>query len=189
MNYLKSILVTAVLFQAVTCQAASLAEKPAEWKPEESIILIRSVHQAFDYTTPWKQTSMTRTVGTGFIIAGKRILTNAHNVSDYKYIELKKENVAKYYPATVEFVAHDCDLAILKVFDESFFNGTVELQIGQIPKVNTTVSTHGFPMGGRRISVTKGVISRIEMDVYAHSGVLVNQGEIIIINPARNTMV
>ncbi len=141
-----------------------------EYSIEQSVVLIRCVQQDFDYITPWKQTAMIQGVGSGFVIDGNRILTNAHNVSNIKYVELKKQNYARRYPAMVEFIGHDCDLAILQVFDQSFFEGTRPLEIGGIPKVNSTVSTHGFPMGGQHISVTEGVVSRIQMDVYSHTG-------------------
>ncbi len=137
---------------------------------EKSVVLIQSVRQDFDYVTPWKQMAMSRGIGSGFVIEGRRILTNAHNVSNAKYVEIKKENIAKRYRARVAFIGHDCDLALLTVDDKSFFDGTVGLELAGIPKVNTTVSTYGFPMGGSRISVTEGVISRIEMDIYAHTG-------------------
>ena len=137
---------------------------------ERSVVMLRSVRQDFDYVMPWKRQAMTQALGSGFVIEGKRILTNAHNVSNNRYLELRKEHVAKRYPAKVAFIGHDCDLALITVFDESFFEDMRPLELGGIPKVNSRVSTYGFPVGGMRISVTEGVISRIEMDVYAHSG-------------------
>ncbi|MBN2136578.1 MAG: trypsin-like peptidase domain-containing protein [Sedimentisphaerales bacterium] len=137
---------------------------------EKSVVLIRCVKQEYDYATPWKQNPMSQGVGSGFVIAGKRILTNAHNVSNARYIELRKENIARRYPAKVAFVGHDCDLAILQVEDETFFDGTIALEFAELPKVNSTVSTYGFPMGGNHVSVTEGVVSRIESDTYVHSG-------------------
>ncbi len=113
---------------------------------------------------------MSRTSGSGFVIDGNRILTNAHNVSNSRYVELRKQNVANRYVARVVFVGHDCDLAMLTVDDPSFFEGTRALELAGIPAVNSTVSTYGFPVGGHRISVTEGVVSRIEMDTYVHSG-------------------
>ena len=137
---------------------------------EKSVVLIQSVKQDFDYVTPWKQEAMRQGIGSGFVIAGKRILTNAHNVSNCKYVELRKENIAKRYRARVAFIGHDCDLAVLTVDEESFFDGTVPLELAEIPNVNSTVSTYGFPVGGNRISVTEGVVSRVETDTYVHSG-------------------
>lgn len=136
---------------------------------ERSVVMIRSVQQEFDYVRPWKQANMGQGIGSGFVIEGGRILTNAHNASNCKYVEVRKEYLAKRYPAKVAFIGHDCDLAILTVDDDSFFNDMVALEFGGIPKVNTTVQTYGFPVGGRRISVTEGVVSRVQMDVYSHS--------------------
>ena len=79
---------------------------------DKSVVLIRCVKQDFDYTTPWKQRPMTQVSGSGLIIPGNRILTNAHNVSNWRYIELRKENLAKRFPARVAFVGHDSDLAV-----------------------------------------------------------------------------
>jgi len=136
----------------------------------KSVVMIQIVKQPYNYATPWQQTSIAQGVGSGFIIDGDRILTNAHNISDSRYIIVKKENFAKKYPATVEFVGHDCDLAIVKINDKSFFEGTEPLQLGDLPQVNSTVETYGFPMGGTHISVTKGIVSRIQTDAYVHSG-------------------
>ena len=84
----------------------------------KSVVLIRSIEQDFDYVTPWKHKGMREGIGSGFVVEGKRILTNAHNVSNCKYIELRKENTAKRYAARVAFIGHDCDLAVLTVDDE-----------------------------------------------------------------------
>ena len=138
--------------------------------PEKSVALIRTVKQDFDYVKPWQTRGMSRTSGTGFVIKGNRILTNAHNVSNCRYIELRREDLAQRFRAQVQFVGHDCDLAVLAVDDPSFFDGMVPLELAGIPSVNSTVSTYGFPMGGDRISVTEGVVSRVETDYYAHTG-------------------
>lgn len=152
-----------ILLSAGIC-TAQLPDMP------KSVVMIQTVKQGYDYTTPWKQKSTSGGIGSGFIINGNRILTNAHNISDNRYIIVKKENIAKKYPATTEYIGHDCDLALLKVYDETFFDGTEPLEFGDLPKVNSTVSTYGFPLGGEHISVTEGVVSRIQTDMYVHSG-------------------
>jgi len=160
-------------FAVAASRGAQAAAEPSGGEQqnfEKSVVMIRYVKQDFDYVTPWKQKAMSQGAGSGFVIPGKRILTNAHNVSNWKYIELRKENVAKRYPARVAFVGHDCDLAVLTLDDESFFDDTIGLELAGLPKVNSTVSTYGFPVGGNRISVTEGVVSRIETDTYVHSG-------------------
>ena len=150
------------------CKAEDL---PAEVPPgyEKSVVMIMAVYQEYDYITPWKKGAMGRGLGSGFVIEGNRILTNAHNVANQRYIEVKKQNYAQRYPARVQFVGHDCDLALLTVADPAFFMDTEPVQFGGIPTINSTVQTCGFPMGGRQISITEGVVSRLETSVYSHS--------------------
>jgi len=168
MNWRKRVLAVVIVVTGSGHLSVSQGAKPEGLS--HSVVLIRSIRQDFDYVTPWKREAMRAGIGSGFVIEGKRILTNAHNVSNCKYVELTRENIAKRYPARVAFIAHDCDLATLTVDDEGFFDAAVALELAGIPKVNSTVSTYGFPVGGYRISVTKGVVSRIETDTYVHSG-------------------
>ena len=137
---------------------------------DKSVIMIRGTGQEFDFVTPWKPKAMQTGVGSGFIIDSNKVLTNAHNVSNNKYVELQKEGVAKRFPAKVAYIGHDCDLAILAVADANFFDDTVALKLAELPRINTTVSTYGFPLGGKYISVTEGVVSRIQVDSYSHTG-------------------
>jgi S1-C subfamily serine protease len=136
---------------------------------ENSVVMIMAVSQEYDFSTPWKKGPMGRGSGSGFIIDGNRILTNAHNVANQRYIEVKKQNLAKRYPAQVQFVGHDCDLALVSVIDPEFYENTQPLSFGPLPQINSTVQTCGFPMGGRQISITEGVVSRLETGVYSHS--------------------
>jgi S1-C subfamily serine protease len=170
---LKIFLFLSAIYGCGICKAAGRAPDGATaglGGMEKSVVMIRSAGQEFDFVTPWKQRAMSQGVGSGLIIEGNRVLTNAHNVSNNKYLELQKEGVAKRYPAKVAFIGHDCDLALLAVDDSSFFDDTIALEFAELPGINTTVSTYGFPMGGRYISVTEGVVSRIQMDAYAHTG-------------------
>ena len=109
-------------------------------------------------------------VGSGFIISGSRIMTNAHVVSNAKFISIDKDGDPKKYPARVVHIAHDCDLALLTVDIPDFFSGTNELDFGGIPELHSTVTAYGYPIGGERMSVTEGVVSRIEFRTYTHSG-------------------
>jgi S1-C subfamily serine protease len=136
---------------------------------EKSVVMIMTVRQDFDFVAPWKKQPMSGGVGTGFVIDGNRILTNAHNVANARYIEVKKQYLAQRYPAQIQYIGHDCDLALLTVDDTSFFVDTAPLSFGPIPSINSTVQTCGFPMGGRQLSITEGVVSRIETGTYSHT--------------------
>jgi S1-C subfamily serine protease len=156
-----------IILSVFLSQSCCFGEKPQTY--EESVVMILAVHQEYDFATPWKKGPMGQGVGSGFIIEGNRILTNAHNVANHRYIEVKKQNLAKRYPAQVQFVGHDCDLALVTVPDPDFFKDTLPLSFGPLPQINTTVQTCGFPMGGRQVSLTKGVVSRLETTAYSHS--------------------
>jgi S1-C subfamily serine protease len=149
------------------CQPCSFGEKAETY--DKSVVMILAVNQEYDFATPWKKGPMGQGVGSGFVIEGNRILTNAHNVANQRYIEVKKQNLAKRYPAQVQFVGHDCDLALITVLDPDFFTDTLPLTFGPLPQINTTVQTCGFPMGGRQISITEGIVSRLETATYSHS--------------------
>jgi S1-C subfamily serine protease len=105
------------------------------------------------------------------VVSGNRVVTNAHVVSNARFLTLEKENDPKKYIAKVEHIAHDCDLALLKVEDDGFFRDTVPLEIGDIPEIETEVSVYGYPIGGERLSVTRGVVSRVDFRSYVHSAV------------------
>ncbi|HVY71746.1 MAG TPA: trypsin-like peptidase domain-containing protein [Verrucomicrobiae bacterium] len=156
------------LFVFLSALAAASALVAGE--PEKSVVQIFNFSQQPMYDTPWRFDSVRRSSGTGFVIKGKRIMTNAHVVSWAKQILLKRYQDPRPYAAKVEFVAHDCDLAVLSVEDENFFRGLEALTIGELPKVRSTVVTYGYPAGGEQISYTRGVVSRIELQTYAHIG-------------------
>jgi len=154
---------------------ASLAGLPAAQSAEpspirKSLARISNTAQEPNYKQPWLPGFTGGSSGTGWVVSKDRILTNAHVVSNARFLTLEKENDPKKYIAEVEHVAHDCDLAVLKVQDPTFFTGTIPLELGSIPDIETEVSVYGYPIGGDRLSVTRGVVSRIDFRPYAHSG-------------------
>ena len=136
--------------------------------PEESVVQIINYAQGPNWVEPWRSSRVASGLGSGFVVKGNRIMTNAHVVSWSKQLVVHRYQDPKPYRAIVEFIGHDCDLAILKVEDEAFFEGIEPLQIGELPAARSSVTTYGYPAGGRQISYTRGVISRIEMQRYAH---------------------
>ena len=67
-------------------------------------------------------------------------------------------------------VAHECDLATLEVEDAGFWEGVTPLKLGAMPSLQDEVAVVGYPEGGEGVSITQGVVSRIEIQRYAHSG-------------------
>lgn len=136
-----------------------------------AIFKVFSYHQSPDYKVPFVKSSVFPSSGSGFVIEGNYLMTNAHVVSLTQFIEVKKENSDKRYIAQVRHINHSLDLAILEVNDPVFFEGVTPLKLGAVPSLDSVVNTFGFPLGGEKLSMTRGVVSRIEKVIYSHTGV------------------
>ncbi|MHC4164677.1 MAG: S1C family serine protease, partial [Planctomycetota bacterium] len=150
--------------------AAPLLAQPDMDKLRASVVQVSIVTQSEDYSRPWQRPRPRRSGGSAFYIGDKMLMTNAHVVSDAKVLRVKRADRVKWYEAHAVFAGHDCDLAVITVDDETFWEGMQPLRIGNRPAMQSTVSTVGYPMGGNKLSITKGVVSRIEMQDYSHSG-------------------
>lgn len=157
---MKALIISLLAF-AVTATAAEV---------ERSVIQITVFAQLPRWDVPWQFGNVQRWNGTGFLIKGKKIMTNAHVVNWAKQILLKRLGDPRPYLAKVAFVGPDCDLALLEVEDERFYEGLVPLEIGDLPEVRSTVVTYGYPAGGEQISYTRGVVSRVELQPYVNIG-------------------
>ena len=160
----------ALAFPAGSAARAQDTEN-AEGPPiEQSVVLIEVTSQHSDWFTPWQAGPITRGSGSGFLIAPGMVLTNAHVVSDVRQILLKRNGRITPSFAEVAFIAHDADLALLRVDDPEFDRGIPPLELGGLPSLRTAVRTYGYPAGGEKISRTEGVVSRVEFVTYLHSG-------------------
>lgn len=136
---------------------------------KQAIVKIYTTAKIPNYQAPWSS-SMQSFTGSGAIIEGGYILTNAHVVADQAFIEVQRYGQRKRYIAKVFAVSHQADLALLKVENEAFFKGVIPLTFGTLPEVEQRIVVYGYPMGGNTLSATIGVVSRVEHHVYAHSG-------------------
>src|SRR5205814_776165 len=151
-------------------QAPAVAVRP-NGKIQKSLVRITATEVEPDYREPWNSGGVQRGVGAGFVIEGPRIMTNAHVVSNTRYLTVERDGDPNKYPARVVFVAHDCDLALITVDSPEFFKNMVPLSFGGIPELESTVSAYGYPLGGERMSVTTGIVSRIDFQIYTHSSI------------------
>jgi len=136
---------------------------------KQAIVKIYNVAKVPNYQSPWSS-SMRSSTGSGAIIEGGYILTNAHVVANQAFLEVQRYGERKRYIAKVYAVSHQADLALLKVEDKTFFKGVTPLKFGNLPEVEQKIVVYGYPMGGSTLSATIGVVSRVEHHVYAHSG-------------------
>jgi S1-C subfamily serine protease len=152
---------------ALTVLSAPLHAAPIE----QSVVKIVNQSNQFNWYTPWASGNTGKGTGSGFVISGNRILTNAHVVKDAALLLLYFHNDPTPYPATVTAVGHDCDLALIELKDPSIMQQIPALEFDGLPALRSQVVTYGYPAGGQLISSTAGVVSRIEMQNYVHSGV------------------
>ncbi|MBK1830303.1 trypsin-like peptidase domain-containing protein [Verrucomicrobiaceae bacterium R5-34] len=134
-----------------------------------SIVRIEAATQVPNYREPWKAGNFSGGIGTGFLIGPNKFLTNAHVVSNARRLLITVHGSPQKHPARIVHIAHDCDLALLEVEDFTPFKGMEFLEIGLVPKLESQVRVIGYPVGGNRISVTRGVVSRIDFSSYSHT--------------------
>ena len=134
----------------------------------DAVIKVYAVHTEPNYSLPWQRKRQMPSTSTGFVVEGKRILTNAHSVEHSTQVKVKKRGSDKKFIAKVLAIGTECDLALLSVEDEKFFENVTPLKLGALPKLQDSVTVVGYPIGGVAISVTSGVVSRVEVTQYAH---------------------
>jgi S1-C subfamily serine protease len=133
----------------------------------ESVVKISATLRYPDLLHPWTKQSPREVNGTGVIIDGKRILTNAHMVLYASQLSVESQQSSEKLTAILEAVSPGMDLALLKLADESFFDKRPPLaRVQALPEIKDAVVVYGYPQGGASLSVTKGIVSRIEFAGY-----------------------
>ena len=133
------------------------------------IVKVEVVNRTPDYETPWQGGNFGRGTGTGFLVAPGLFMTNAHVVANAEKVDISLFADARRIPAKVKFVAHDADLALLEIENAAAFEGVPCLEFSEeMPQLEDTVRAIGYPIGGNRLSVTRGIVSRIDTIPYAH---------------------
>ncbi|MFM2247264.1 MAG: hypothetical protein RL071_3338 [Pseudomonadota bacterium] len=145
------------------------AELRADAVLERSVVRLTNTSQRADWRTPWNPGRPGAGSGSGFVIEGGKILTNAHVVSDSKNLIFHIHGDANPHPARIVAIGHDCDLALVEPLEPGLLDRLQPLRIGELPPIGAEVKTFGYPVGGRWLSSTRGVVSRIDVISSVHS--------------------
>ncbi|KAK4264308.1 hypothetical protein QN277_025506 [Acacia crassicarpa] len=127
----------------------------------DSVVKVFCVHSPPNFSKPWQRMEpykSSKSSSSGFVISGKRVLTNAHSVEHYTEVKLKKHGSDTKYLATVLAIGTDCDIAMLTVKDDEFWNGMSPVEFGDLPALLDAVTVVGYPIGYETISKTSGVV-------------------------------
>lgn len=161
-----------VAAQSGSRNATPVAASPVAAHPASSIA--NSVVKVFatarfpDPFKPWTKQAPKESTGSGVVIEGRRILTNAHVVLYASQVQIQANQAGEKLSATVEAISPGIDLAVLKLDDESFFDSHAPLErANTLPEIKDAVLAYGYPTGGTSLSITKGIVSRIEFSTYS----------------------
>jgi len=138
-------------------------------RTENAMVKIYTIQSNPDYINPWNLEQPQMISGSGCIIDNQRILTNAHVVSNQTFVQVRAYGESRKFDAYVLYVSHNADLAILTTKEPAFFDDKPHLTLGDLPIIQQPVAVYGFPEGGDTLSITAGVVSRVEHSWYAHS--------------------
>jgi len=151
------------------CLAALIVAVPAmAWSAdaasiESSIVKVFANYRDPDPAKPWTKQQPKDRTGSGVVIEGNRILTNAHVVIYASQVQIQASQAGDKFTAQVVAIAPDIDLAVLQLEDESFFKTHPPTpRADKLPGVKDAVLVYGYPTGGTTLSITKGIVSRIE---------------------------
>ena len=139
----------------------------------KGVVKVFVVHATPSHSQPWSVRPPIRSTSSGFLtrgVAGERlILTNAHSVEYASLVQVRRFGSPDKVTASVVAIAHDCDIAVLRVDDDSWWAGTRLLEFGDLPFLHDSVIVVGYPIGGDQLSVTAGIVSRIDYGMYSFS--------------------
>ncbi|WP_435008811.1 trypsin-like peptidase domain-containing protein [Tundrisphaera lichenicola] len=151
----------------ILASSTAIAQEGQDEAVREAVVKIYATMRGPDVVRPWLKAGQQEATGTGVVIEGNRILTNAHVVNYASQLFVEPNQSGDKLEATIEFVAPGIDLAVLKLEDESFFEKHRPIpRAEKLPEIKETVIVYGFPTGGSSLSITKGIVSRIEFVPY-----------------------
>ena len=134
---------------------------------ESAVVKIFTTARSPDLYRPWSKSAPSEMTGSGVVIEGKRILTNAHVVNYGSKVEVQAKEGGDRIAARVVAIARGIDLAVLELEDPAFFATHLPpVRASMLPEVKDAVLAYGYPVGGNSLSITKGIVSRIEFVTY-----------------------
>jgi len=159
---------------ASEAEEAEAEEDEAEEASYTAVVKLLTTYLEPDYLNPWQTKTSQRSVGSGVVISrdgdGGDVLTAAHVVANATFIEVQLADSPEKHRGYVMHVSHESDLALVRV--ESGFAGVRPLPVAAadtLPALRDKVYVLGFPVGGDDLSITEGVVSRVEVQRYSHS--------------------
>lgn len=142
-------------------------EVAASPEVRKSVVKIFTTSRDPDLANPWNKQKAEESSGSGVVIEGNRILTNYHVVRYATRVLVQPDGSSDKLKAKVVATGEGTDLAVIELEDTSFFETHPPLPMSdELPEIGGSVISYGYPLGGDAMSVTKGIVSRIEYTAY-----------------------
>ncbi len=163
-----------LLSTALTSGLMAIHDVHAVDEIRDSVVKIHTTSRAPNFSRPWTKANPTKSSGSGVIIEVDStrfgldadiplILTNAHVVRYASQIYVQPNQTTDRYQAEVVAISPGMDLAVLQLDDSEVLAENSSLALAEdLPSVKDAVNAYGFPVGGDDLSVTEGIVSRIE---------------------------
>lgn len=163
------------------------AAPSAEASIEAAVVKINVTSRSPDYFHPWTKAGPAKSSGSGVVIAGPRILTNAHVVMHASEVLVQLRQGGDQHTAKATAIAPGIDLAIVELIDPSGLDGITPLSLAtELPQPKSHISVYGYPKGGDDLSVTDGIVSRIEFTSYNYGATGVRVQVDAALNPGNS---
>jgi S1-C subfamily serine protease len=136
--------------------------------PEDSVVRVFGSLRLPNPTRPWAKQNPVQVMGTGVVIDGKTVLTNAHVVVYASEVFVQDRRGGDRVPAKVTSMGPGIDLATLVPEDRSFCAKRPGIaRAAKHAAAGDSVVLMGFSTNSPGLTVSRGVVSRIDHAPYA----------------------
>ena len=136
--------------------------------PEDSVVCVFASLRLPNPTRPWAKQNPVQVMGTGVVIDGKTVLTNAHVVGYASEVFIQDRRGGDRVPAKVTSMGPGIDLATLVPEDPSFCEKRPGIaRAAKRAAAGDSVVLMGFSTNSAGLMVSRGVVSRIDHAPYA----------------------
>lgn len=127
---------------------APAAIEQSNFNVMDAVVKVFCVHTQPNYSLPWQRKRQFSSTSSGFMVAGgngqRWLLTNAHSVEYHSQVKVKRRGDDVKFIAKVLAVGEECDIALLTVEDEGFWEGSEPLALGDLPALQDSVYVVGY---------------------------------------------
>jgi S1-C subfamily serine protease len=153
----------------------------------DSVVKVFSQMRLPNPVRPWVKQNPVEVMGSGVVIDGKKILTNAHLVLYADEIFVQGGQGGDRVEAKVAAIGPGIDLAVLTLEDDGFFAKRPPIpRATKLPEITSRVAVQGFPVGGNSLSTTQGTVARIEYEIYETGAAGLRIQVDVVVNPGNS---